>query len=159
LDVTTAAVAEFGRMEPPGSEPRDRLSVPGWERRHWETLFSYTQPVGLDEGRVLIVPREADRALFFVTSGSLEVATTDEGSGTVSPLGSVPAGSVLGELAFFDGGPRSAKAWAVAPTRLLRLTLPDYERYAREHPAEAQAFLFGMARLLSFRVRRLTARL
>jgi len=133
--------------------------VPGWGREQWSALMSYAQPVELAAGEVLIVPRESDRSLFFVTSGRLEVASTSEGGHSVSALGSVPAGSVVGELAFFDGGPRSAKAWAVAPTRLLRLTLSGFERYASEHASDAPAFLFAMARLLAFRVRRLTARL
>jgi CRP/FNR family transcriptional regulator, cyclic AMP receptor protein len=159
LETMTEAVAEFERVEASGAQPGDRLVVPGWGKEEWAAILSYAQPVELEAGQVLIVPKEADRALFFVASGRLDVAATDERSGTVTQLGSVPAGSVLGELAFFDGGPRSAKAWAVAPTRLLRLTLPDYERYAAAHGADARAFLFAMARLLSFRVRRLTARL
>jgi CRP-like cAMP-binding protein len=119
--------------------------------------LSYTQPVELNAGDVLIQPRESDRALFFVTSGRLDVALVNEADSSVIPLTPVPAGSVVGELAFFDAGPRSAKAWAVTPARLLRLTLNDYERYVSEHVSEAPAFLFAMARLLAFRVRRLTA--
>jgi CRP-like cAMP-binding protein len=151
-------VAAFARGAPE-AEPGDRLLVPGWGQEQWSALLSYAAPVELAAGEVLIAPRESDRALFFVTTGRLEVASTSEEGASVSALGSVPAGSVVGELAFFDGGPRSAKAWAVTPTRLLRLTLPDFERYASEHASEAPAFLFAMARLLAFRVRRLTARL
>lgn len=120
-------------------------------------MLSYTQPVELESGEVLIQPRESDRALFFVTSGLLEVAVIDETDSSVIPLTPGPAGSVVGELAFFDAGPRSAKAWAVTPARLLRFTIKDYERYTSEHASEAPAFLFAMARLLAYRVRRLTA--
>lgn len=119
-------------------------------------MLSYTQPLELEAGSVLIQPRESDRALFFVTSGRLEVAVISETDSSVIPLAPVPAGSVVGELAFFDAGPRSAKAWAVTPARLLRFTIKDYERYTSEHVSEAPAFLFAMARLLAYRVRRLT---
>jgi CRP-like cAMP-binding protein len=157
VDTTEFAELERSARDPAG--PGDRVVVPGWERQQWSTLLSYARPVELKAGEVLIQPLKDDRALYFVMSGRLEVASTSEGGASVSPLASVPAGSVVGEVAFFDGGPRSAKAWAVAPARLLRLTLEDYEHYASEHPSDAPAFLFAMARLLAFRVRRLTARL
>ena len=133
--------------------------IPSWGRGQWAALFSCTQPIELDAGDVLIQPRHVDRALFFVASGRLEVATTSEADSSVGALSVVPPGSVVGELAFFDGGPRSAKVWAVTPTRLLKLSLADYERYAGEHPADARAFLFAMGRLLAIRLRNTTARI
>ena len=51
------------------------------------------------------------------------------------------------------------QVWAVAPTRLLKFTRGDYQRYVRRNAAEAAEFLFAMARLLSYRVRHTTARL
>ena len=135
------------------------LVVPGWGRREWSTLLSRTQPVELDAGEVLIQPRGGDRVLYFVASGRLEVATIDGAAGGISSIATISAGSVVGELAFFDGAPRSAKVWAVTRTRLLKFTLKDYELYVGEHAREASAFLFAMARLLSCRVRSTTARL
>ena len=63
------------------------------------------------------------------------------------------------ELTFFDGRPRSAKVWAVTPSRLLKFTLEDYQRYAGANAADLPAFLFAMARLLAIRLRNATARL
>lgn len=135
------------------------LVVPGWAEGEWSTLLSCAQPVELDAGEVLIQPRGNDRALYFVTSGRLQVATLDSAGGGISSLATISAGSVVGELAFFDGAPRSAKVWAVTRTRLLKFTLRDYELYASENAREASAFLFAMARLLSYRIRNTTARL
>jgi CRP-like cAMP-binding protein len=115
--------------------------------------------VELEAGEVLIQPRGDDRILYFVASGRLEVATIDREAGGISSLATIAAGSVVGELAFFDGAPRSAKVWAVTRTRLLKYTLKDYELYASSNAREATAFLFAMARLLSYRVRNTTARL
>lgn len=144
---------------PQGAEPGDRLVVPGWSQKEWSTLFSCTQPMELDAGEVLIQPRGDDRILYFVASGRLEVATIDSEAGGISSLATISAGSVVGELAFFDGAPRSAKVWAVTHTRLLKYTLRDYELYAGRNAREATALLFAMARLLSYRVRNTTARL
>lgn len=104
----------------------------------------------------MIQPRGNGRELYFVASGRLEVATVDSAGGGIGFLANISVGSVVGELAFFDGAPRSAKVWAVAPTRLLRLTLSDYELYSSRNTSEANAFLFAMARLLAFRMRHMT---
>ena len=135
------------------------LVVPGWGEREWLTLLSCTEPIELESGEVLIQPRGGDRALYFLVSGRLEVATIDVAGSGISTLASIAPGSVVGELAFFDGKPRSAKVWAVARTKLLKLSLGDYQRYAGENASEATVFLFAMARLLSYRVRTTTARL
>jgi len=152
-----AAVEEFMGAErhPAG----DRLFVPDWERSEWMRLFSRAEPLKLEPGEVLIQQSEEDSGLFFVVSGKLQVAATSLTSGSVTTLGEIVPGSVVGELAFFDHGPRSAKAWAVVPTTLLKLTLSDYMAYSRDHPAEAAQFLFAMNGLLSLRLRATTARL
>src|SRR5262249_45015184 len=100
-----------------------------------------------------------DRVLYFVAAGRLEVATIDRAGGGIGSLATISAGSVVGGLAFFDGGPRSAKGWAGGRTRVLKITLGGYERDARKNAREATAFLFAMARLLSYRVRTTTGRL
>jgi len=159
LEPSTEAVDEFLQHTLQGAESGDRLVVPGWGQREWSTLLSYTEPVELDVGEVLIQLRGDDRVLYFVASGRLQVATIDRAGGGIGSLATISAGSVVGELAFFDGEPRSAKVWAVMRTRLLRFTLKDYEQYVNQHAREATGFLFAMARLLSYRVRTTTARL
>ena len=155
----TEAVGEFLQNAPQGGEPGDLLVIPGWEQKEWSTLLSCARPMELDAGEVLIQPRGSERALYFVASGRLEVAAIDSAGGGISPLATISKGSVVGELAFFDGAPRSAKVWAVTRTRLLKFTLKDYEQYASKNAREAAAFLFAMARLLSYRVRTTTSRL
>lgn len=159
MELSTASFEPFLQAVSDGAEPGDRLVVPGWDSTHWSTLLESAQPIELTMGDVLIQPRGSDTSLYFVTSGRLQVASIDRAGGGISPLGTISPGSVVGELAFFDGQPRSAKVWAVADSRLLKLTLNDYEHYARTHTAEANVFLFAMARLLAYRVRSSRARM
>lgn len=137
----------------------DQLVVEGWTASEWSRLFQYATPLDLTAGEVLIQQSESDSALFFVVSGELQVAAISQLGNSLTRIGKITAGSVVGELAFFDGAPRSAKVWAVAPSILLKLTLAEYKAYSRAHPAEAAEFLFAMARLLAMRVRTTTARL
>lgn len=153
MDHRSAAVAEFLRNAQK-TDSRDLLVIPGWSENEWAVLFERTQPVELDAGDVLIQPRDGDRALYFVSDGRLAVAWLDPAASGSGPVVSVAAGSVVGELAFFDGAPRSAKVWAATPARLLRFTLEDYERYLSRNAGAAVDLLFAIGRLLSHRVRR-----
>lgn len=157
MEVTETPVAEFlrntQRMHTEGL-----LAIPEWGEREWSTLFACTELMELDAGDVLIQPREKDRALYFVASGRLQVAWIDQAGLGMSLITTVSPGSVVGELAFFDAAPRSAKVWAVAKSRLLKLSFQDYERYVSAHLSDATAFLFAMARLLACRVRQSTLR-
>ena len=47
----------------------------------------------------------------------------------------VGAGSVLGELAFFDGGPRSAGAWAVSDCEVAAMTPDQFTAFEQSSPA------------------------
>lgn len=160
MERNTKAISEFLKHVPEGKNPGDMFVVPGWGPAEWSSLLSRAQPVELAPGEVLIqVDDEDDRILYFVTSGRLEVATIDKPGGVIGSIATIQAGSVVGELAFFEGAPRSAKVWAVTSAQLLKFTFRDYEIYARDNVHEANAFLFAMARLLSFRLRNFATRL
>lgn len=152
-NITSADVAAFLVHAGQSPDTERRLSVQHWGPAEWSNLFAYTVPVELDAGEVLIEQNDSDRALFFMISGKLEVASIDVADSSVSQIAVIAPGSIVGEFSFFDGGPRSAKVWAVARSRLLRLTLQDYERYRNEHLAEASFLLFALAHLLAVRVR------
>jgi CRP-like cAMP-binding protein len=136
----------------PDSES-DFLAVPQWGRDEWETLFSYAVRTEIGAGEVLIRREAAERALYFVTSGLLEVAAI-LGSQSMGPIAKIHPGSVVGELSFLDGEPRSAKVWAVAGSELYRLDLDGYERFAAEHPRRACELLFAIGRVVALRMRR-----
>jgi CRP/FNR family transcriptional regulator, cyclic AMP receptor protein len=130
----------------------DVLVVPGWDRRQWGTLFSFTTEVTLPAGATLIQQEEPDRTLYFVVAGLLEAAVSYGGQ-ALAPLRRVYLGSVVGEVAFFDGEPRSARVWAVDDSRLLRLEFSAYTRFAASHLQRANELLFALGRLLALRLR------
>jgi CRP-like cAMP-binding protein len=75
--------------------------------------------------------------------------------GRVSLVG---AGSVLGELAFFDGGPRSAGAWAVEDCEVAAMPPDQYAAFEQNSPALARELIFALGRILAIRLRRTTAK-
>jgi len=141
------------------SEPdAELLAIPGWQQADWETLFSYAQAVHVARGDVLIRKQATERALYFLTSGVLEV-TAVLSSHSLGAIAKVHPGSVVGELAFLDGMPRSAKVWAVTDSALYRLDFAGYERFATAHPRQTCDLLFAIGRVVALRLRHSRTRL
>jgi len=137
----------------------DTLYLPTWTVDVWLRLFAHARPVSVATGDVVIRHGEHDRALYFVTRGALEVASSASRHDTLGTLSREHPGSVIGEISLFDGLPRTASVWAVKPTELLRLDRQALDEFAREEPAHALELLFGLGRVLALRLRRGEARL
>ena len=65
----------------------------------------------------------------------------------------IDAPSVVGELAFFDGRPRSATLDAVTDVEVVRLDQEGFARLADAAPELAHAMLRDLARILALRLR------
>lgn len=95
-------------------------------------------------GHVVVAEGDVGEAMYFVLSGSAEVRV---GSGRV--LGRLGAGDVFGEMALFEGDPRSATVVATDKIRLGRIDRTDFEELVDDVPGIALA----ICRVLSRRVR------
>lgn len=149
-------VAAFLRAS--AGDDKELLVVSGWQRTDWDALFAYAQRVQVPQGHVLIRKHAAERVLYFVASGLLEV-TAVLSSHSLGPIAKIHPGSVVGELAFLDGRPRSAKVWAVKDSELYRLDYADYERFADAHPRKTCDLLFAIGRVVALRLRHSRSRL
>ena len=147
------AVDPFLKAPSDRAPEHELLVVPEWDEAAWRDLFSYAQPIQVRTGELLIQRGATERALFFVTSGSLNIVSSI-GDSTLGTITAVRPGSVVGELAFFDGQPRTAKVWATADSMLLRLDGEAYRRYQETHPARAAELMFAFCRLMALRLRR-----
>ena len=147
-----SGVEPFLRAGAKATRDANSLVVAEWQRTDWETLFSYAELVKLARGDTLIHRNAAERTLYFVDAGALEVTTL---TGGVSPeaIDWFLPGSVVGELSFFDGKPRSAEVSATQDSELYRLDFPAYQRFADAHPRMACDFVFAIGRLVALRLR------
>ncbi|NVO04914.1 MAG: cyclic nucleotide-binding domain-containing protein [Rhodoferax sp.] len=130
-----------------------------WTDADWSCLFQYTDSLQVPAGEPLIRRSEVGRTLFFIMHGGLEVfvhSADGIGMGSVSKEG---AGTIFGELAFFDGNGRSASVWAVDPCDVASMTLEQYTALEQAHPQIARDLLFGLGRLMATRLRRTTAKI
>ena len=151
-------VSVFARKAPE-HHASDVLVLPGWGEDQWRKLLVHTAPRPFRASEVVIQRGAADRTLYLVAAGLLEVGVTQVDGVSMTSLARISSGSVLGEQSFFDGQPRSANVWAVADGTLLLLPYERFTAFGEAEPELARDFLFAMARVLSVRLRNTSFRL
>jgi CRP/FNR family cyclic AMP-dependent transcriptional regulator len=154
LDSAIASFRAGGSVATPG----DALLLPGWRDEDWKQLFRSTSTRRVMAGDALIQRGEPDRTLHFVLEGELEVIVHSSDGLTMGRVALIGAGSVLGEPAFFDGGPRSAGAWALGDCEVAAMTPDQYAAFEQSSPALARELLFALGRILAIRLRKTTAK-
>jgi CRP/FNR family cyclic AMP-dependent transcriptional regulator len=127
----------------------DLLFMPEATASDWATVFAHAEVRRVAAGLALVQAGEDDRALYLLTEGTVGVRLPrDE-----SAFKTIDAPSVVGELAFFDGRPRSATLDAVTDVEVVRLDEAGFERLAAAAPELAHAMLRDLARILALRLR------
>jgi len=102
---------------------------------------------------VILAEDDPGDAMFFVLSGKVSVdVSTDTGPHCLGELG---PGEPFGEMALFEGHPRTATVTALEKTRLGRIEREDFEELVEEIPGIALA----ICRVLSRRVRTMNEKL
>ena len=115
-----------------------------------ERLGAYLERQSIPEGTVLLRQAEPSDDLFVLESGRLKVeATTPEG--TRMRLNSVRSGVIVGEIAMYLRGPRTADVVAETPCVVLRLSRAALERMEAEDPKLAAALHRRLAVTLAAR--------
>ncbi len=88
-------------------------------------------------------------ALYVVVEGRVRISRIS-GAGGEATLALMGPGDCFGDLALFDGRPRSANATATATTRTFVVSRDDFVNWVRDRPAASLALL----ETLSLRLRR-----
>lgn len=122
----------------------------GRPRSDWEKVLAHTETRRFSQGETIIAAGEQDRALYLLTEGTLGVRLAGNAEKTFK---AIDAPSVVGEVAFLDGGPRSATLFAISDGELLRLRLESFETLAAREPELGRAILFDLARIVTVRLR------
>jgi CRP/FNR family transcriptional regulator, cyclic AMP receptor protein len=114
-------------------------------------VLEYTQARVYAPGQHAVRVGELDRSFFIISHGSFEVLVpTAEGPRRVRVL---EPSDLFGEVAFFDGLPRSADVVAVEEAEALVLTPAAFQRLRLAHPRLALLFVLDLGRILSERFR------
>src|SRR5262245_25404552 len=115
----------------PGASPAsaaELLFLPGRSDEDWAKILAHTETRRFTRGQVVMQAGEADRALLIVAEGYLEVLIPRRGGGALRRIATVEPGSIIGEVAFLDAGPRSATVRALTDGATLRLSFAAFEQ-------------------------------
>lgn len=110
----------------------------------------------LKKGELLFGEGENSRAMYFVKTGMIRIFKK-KGDSSIE-IDTVRAGSVLGELAFLDGNPRSASAEALTDCELNEISGPTFSNVLASMPDWLKILLktvVGRLRTASTRIRQL----
>lgn len=130
-----------------------------FEEEDLEKIAPYFKRERYGAGDVIF--REGDDGDFiaFLSEGHVEVKKETEFRGKQIIIAQMTKGSVLGELALFDGRPRSATVEAIKDTEVLTLGREALDTFIEDYPALGIKVLKGISRVLSLRLRQLAERL
>jgi NTE family protein len=106
-------------------------------------LWSRAKPRALTRGTVLICKNTPADTVYVVVSGRFEVWRDGQ------PDAEIGVGELIGEIAFFAGGPRTATIVAARDSLVLELDRASFESVARTVPTLYQTLLRALARRLA----------
>ena len=121
------------------------------------TILGYMQSRRYALGEEAIFQGERGRDLYIVTAGRFEAIVTS----ARGPLRArtFDPGDIFGELAFFDGQPRSAAVRATQISEAIVMTPSGFDRLRVVEPRLALLFSLDLGRVLSVRFREYNRRL
>ena len=123
----------------------------GLEEEALERLAAKSNERAFKKGHLVFSQGDPGDALFVLTEGVVKVLITAE-SGDQMVLTTLSPPATFGELALFDGGPRSASVEVVEPSRLLVIDRRSWDELIEDSPS----FMHGLAHSLAALLRRLT---
>jgi CRP/FNR family cyclic AMP-dependent transcriptional regulator len=122
-------------------------------KRHLERLAKLMVPRSVRAGETIIKENDQAAGFFVISSGQVQAIRDSEGEAHV--LATFGPGDFFGEMALFEGFPRSATVKAVEDTECLAMTRWDFMAELKNHPEIA----VGMLPILVRRLREADARL
>ena len=118
----------------------------------WRTIGPYLTPHEIRAGDLLIKQGDADRTMYFLAQGSLQVFVTGGPPGT-KRIAILRSGSVVGEPGLFGDSPRMANVEAMTPCVVYALRGPRLEELAQRSPALALELLRSAGTVMASRMR------
>jgi CRP-like cAMP-binding protein len=136
----------------PGSVQTDeRVFLAGASEADWQTFVRCTGAESFRADQILIKRGDPGDSFYIVAEGSVEVkAPSPFGERTITRI---PAGSVFGEIAFLDGGVRTATIRAATDGTMLRCSRSSFAALQAREPHLAGRIALELARLCAMRLR------
>ncbi len=119
----------------------------------FQGLASSGETRQVDPGTMLVVEGQQANDLYILLEGEVEVMAPMDGDWVrVAVLG---PGSAIGEMAFLDDLPRSARVIAATTCSVLKISRESFQEFSLKEPNLALAFVLELSKIVAFRLRRL----
>lgn len=125
---------------------RARLTVD-----QWRIIAPYLTRHEIRAGDLLVKQGDADRTMYMLAQGSLQVFTSGAPGG--NRIAILRAGSVVGEPGLFNDGPRMANVEAMTACVVWALRGPRFEELTQRAPALALELLRAAGNVMAVRMR------
>jgi signal-transduction protein with cAMP-binding, CBS, and nucleotidyltransferase domain len=119
---------------------------------NWRTIAPYLARYEIRAGDLLIKQGDADRSMYFLAQGSMQIFMTGGPPGS-SKVAILRAGAVVGEPGLFGDTPRMANVEAMTPCVVWALRGPRMEELAQRSPALALELLRAAGAVMATRMR------
>jgi CRP-like cAMP-binding protein len=123
----------------------------------WRAIAPYLTRHEIRAGDLLIKQGDADRTMYFLAQGSLQVFVTGGPPGS-NRIAILRTGSVVGEPGLFTDTPRMANVEAMTPCVVFALRGPRLEELAQRLPALALELLRTAGGVMAARMRAMLAK-
>lgn len=124
---------------------------PRFTADQWRTFAQYLTPHRIRAGDLLIQQGDADKTVYFIADGSLQVFVSDAPPGS-SKVAILRAGATVGEPALFADVKRTANVEAMTPCEVWALRGPRLDELAQRSPALALALVRAAAGVMAVRL-------
>lgn len=118
-----------------------------------EALKGIITTLTIDKGEFLIREEDADRRLFLLVEGNLEVLNNKKGE--LVHTYSMDPGEFAGTRAFIDGTPRSASLRAKSEATVYCIDPANFERLIDTHPRLVYKIMRAIFRITHFNLMRM----
>lgn len=92
--------------------------------------------------------------MFFITRGRVDVLVPIKGRAESHRVSTIEAGKAFGELALFDGGPRTADVLAASNVEVLVLDKTEFDAFGKNEPEIYRSLIIAVGKSLADRLRR-----
>lgn len=148
---------DYDATAPSDLEPGEIVFLEDFSSDDWNKILNIVETRHFQSGQDLVRDGEQDDSFYILSSGTVEIIVRDA-KGNETALTSLPEGSVFGEIAFFDGQPRSATVRAKTGGSAIRISRANFETFAAWEPVLARKMLLELGKVLSLRLRWTTKR-
>ena len=123
-----------------------------------EIFARYVEVFRVQAGDSIFQEGGKDASFCLIVEGSVQIVKEDAET-RKKILSVITRGKTVGEMALFDGEPRSASAIAAESAMIMMLTKDSFDRLIRELPGLAAKLLLVLGKLLSQRLRQTSGKL